>query len=52
MVQYLNGTGTRKVLHPEVVYIETERDDIGIELAMQYNDSYAESVFSFVNAHN
>jgi DNA gyrase subunit B len=35
-----------------VVYIETERDGIGIELAMQYNDSYAESVFSFVNNIN
>ena len=35
-----------------VVYIETERDDIGIELALQYNDSYTESVFSFVNNIN
>jgi DNA gyrase subunit B len=52
MVQYLNGLGGRKNLHPEVIYIETERDDIGIELAMQYNDSYAESVFSFVNNIN
>ncbi|MBV9879670.1 MAG: type IIA DNA topoisomerase subunit B, partial [Gemmatirosa sp.] len=52
MVQYLSGLGTKKPLHPEVVYIETERDDIGIELALQYNDSYSESVFSFVNNIN
>jgi len=50
MVQFLNAS--RKPLHPDVVYIETERDGIGIELAMQYNDGYAESVFSFVNNIN
>jgi len=50
MVQFLNAT--RKPLHQEVIYIETERDDIGIELAMQYNDGYSESVFSFVNNIN
>src|SRR5690606_36218932 len=49
-VQYLNSS--RKALHSEVVYIETERDDIGIELAMQYNDGYADNVFSFVNNIN
>jgi DNA gyrase subunit B len=50
MVQYLNAQ--RKPLHPEVIYIETEKDDIGIELAMQYNDSYADTTFSFVNNIN
>jgi DNA gyrase subunit B len=50
MVHFLNAN--RKPLHPEVVYIETERDGIVIEMAMQYNDGYAESVFSFVNNIN
>ena len=50
MVQFLNQN--RKSLHPEVIYIETERDDIGIEIAMQYNDGYNENVFSFVNNIN
>ncbi|HEY0971314.1 MAG TPA: DNA topoisomerase (ATP-hydrolyzing) subunit B [Gemmatimonadales bacterium] len=50
MVQYLNAS--RKALHPEVIYIETERDGMGIELAMQYNDGYNENVFSFVNNIN
>jgi DNA gyrase subunit B len=49
-VQHLNTT--RKALHPEVMYIETTRDDVGIELAMQYNDGYNENVFSFVNNIN
>jgi len=50
MVQFLNQN--RKPLHPEVIYIETDAQDIGIELAMQYNDGYSENVFSFVNNIN
>lgn len=50
MVQFLNSN--RKVLHSEVVYLETEKDDVGIELAMQYNDGYNENVFTFVNNIN
>jgi DNA gyrase subunit B len=52
MVSHLTSKANKKPLHVQVVYIETERDGIGIELAMQYNDSYAESVFSFVNNIN
>ena len=50
-VQFLNATG-RKPLHPDIVYVETERDEIGIEFALQYNDGYNENVFSFVNNIN
>ena len=50
MVQFLNST--KKPLHNEIVYIDTRRDDIGIELAFQYNDGYNENVFSFVNNVN
>jgi DNA gyrase subunit B len=50
MVQYLNAK--LKPLHPEVMYLEIEKDEIGIELAMQYNDGYNENVFSFVNNIN
>ena len=49
-VTFLNGH--KKPLHQDVVYIDTERDDIGIEMALQYNDSYADTVFSFVNNIN
>jgi DNA gyrase subunit B len=50
MVQFLNAT--KKPLHNEIVYIDTSRDDVGIELAFQYNDGYNENVFSFVNNVN
>ncbi len=50
MVLYLNDK--KKALHTEVVYIETERDGVGIEVAFQYNDGYNDIVFSFVNNIN
>ncbi len=50
MVEFLNSQ--RKSLHSDVVYIDTERDDVAIELAMQYNDGYADTTFSFVNNIN
>ncbi|MBY0491530.1 MAG: DNA topoisomerase (ATP-hydrolyzing) subunit B [Gemmatimonadaceae bacterium] len=49
-VTFLNGN--KKPLHADVVYIDTTREDIGIEMALQYNDSYADTVFSFVNNIN
>jgi DNA gyrase subunit B len=49
-VQHLNDK--RKPLHPEVIYLDTMKDDIGIELALQYNDGYNDTVFSFVNNIN
>ena len=48
-VQYINRS--RQCIHP-VVYIEKEIDNIGIEAAIQYTDSYAESVYSFANTIN
>jgi len=49
-VAHLNAN--RKGLHQEVIYTEATRDDVGIEIAMQYNDQYNENVFSFVNNIN
>ena len=49
-VAYLNSK--QKALHPEVLYLDGEKDDVGIELALQYNDGYNENVFSFVNNIN
>ena len=48
--QFLNSN--RKTLTSDVFYAETERDGIGIELALQYNDGYNENIFSFVNTIN
>jgi DNA gyrase subunit B len=48
-VRYLNRN--RQVLHP-VVHIEREVEGVGIEVAVQYTDSYNESVYSFANTIN
>ncbi len=48
-VAYLNHN--RGVLHP-VVYVEKETSGTGIEVALQYTDAYAESVYSFANTIN
>lgn len=39
-------------LHKKPVYIEKIKDDIQLELAIQYNDSYKETIFSFANNIN
>ncbi|HLD88417.1 MAG TPA: DNA topoisomerase (ATP-hydrolyzing) subunit B, partial [Candidatus Omnitrophota bacterium] len=39
-------------LHNKVFYFEKEKDNIGVEVAMQYNDSYNETVFSYANSIN
>ena len=48
-VRFLNRN--RQVIHP-VVYVEKEVDRIGIEAAIQYTDSYTESVYAFANTIN
>jgi DNA gyrase subunit B len=48
-VRYLNRN--RQVLHP-VMYAEKEIDGIGVEVAIQYTDAYAESVYAFANTIN
>jgi DNA gyrase subunit B len=48
-VRYLNRN--RENLHP-VVHVEKEMESIGIEAAIQYTDSYSESVYSFANTIN
>ena len=39
----------RNALHPAPIYLEGERDGVSVEIAMQYNDSYQESVFTYAN---
>ena len=46
-VTYLNKSKT--ALYPEIVYCEGTKDDVYVEVSMQHNDSYTESVYSFVN---
>jgi DNA gyrase subunit B len=49
-VAFLNGN--KRPVHPDIVYIETEKDEVEIELALMYNHEYNETVFSFVNNIN
>jgi DNA gyrase subunit B len=37
------------VLHEKPIYLEAERDNVIVEIAIQYNDSYLENTFSFAN---
>ncbi|MCL2796583.1 MAG: type IIA DNA topoisomerase subunit B [Firmicutes bacterium] len=46
-VQYLNET--RSAAHAEPIYLKGSRDDIYLEIALQYTDAYTENVFSYVN---
>ncbi len=49
-VQHINKTKT--VLHERPIYISGERDNVLIEAALQYTDSYAENIHTFVNNIN
>ena len=40
------------MLHDKPIYMEAERDDVAMEIALQYNDGYSETVFSFANNIN
>jgi len=42
----------KKVLHPNPIFIEKEKEECDLQLAMQYNDSYSEEIFTFVNNVN
>lgn len=42
----------KEVLHKKVCYFEKEKDNVIIEVALQYNDSYTENVFSYANNIN
>ncbi len=49
-VEYLNRN--RTPLHPKPIYIRGEKAGVDMEIALQYNDSYDEKVFSFANNIN
>jgi DNA gyrase subunit B len=49
-VEHLNRN--KETLHPQPIYIEGQRDGTTVELAMQWNDGYAENTYSFANNIN
>jgi len=42
----------KQVLHEKPIYMEAERDGVAMEIALQYNDAYTETVFTFANNIN
>lgn len=49
-VEYLNRK--KQSLHEKPIYFERQRDDMIVEIAMQYTNSYSENVYSFANNIN
>ena len=49
-IKHLNKN--KNVLHAQPIYAEADREDVHMEFALQYNDSYTETVFSFANNIN
>ncbi|MBN2437562.1 MAG: DNA topoisomerase (ATP-hydrolyzing) subunit B [Deltaproteobacteria bacterium] len=49
-VEYINRS--KKVLHKHPILITGAREDCLVEVALQYNDTYAENIFSFANSIN
>ena len=51
-VEYLNSKKHAKMLHDEVIYAAGKKGDVICEVAIQYNDSYNETVVTFANNIN
>jgi DNA gyrase subunit B len=49
-VKHLNKN--KEVLHATPIFAEAQREEVSMEFALQYNDAYAETVFSFANNIN
>ena len=49
-VQHLNKN--KSPMHPDVIYFEREKEDVVVEVAMQYSDAYSETIFTFANNIN
>ena len=49
-VEYINRN--KKVLHKNPIYVSGAREDCSVEVALQYNETYLENIFSFANSIN
>ncbi len=46
-VEYINKN--KEIIHPEVIYFCAKKDQVELEIAMQYTDSFMENVYSYAN---
>jgi len=51
-VEYINSMKHANLIHPEVIYVKGQKGDMMAEVALQYNDSYTETVLTFANNIN
>jgi DNA gyrase subunit B len=49
-IEHLNAN--RTVVHPEPIHLQASRDNMEVEVALQYNDGFAETLFTFANNIN
>lgn len=49
-ISFMNES--KKPLHNDVIHFSGEKDDVAIEIALQWNDSYSESIYSYCNNIN
>ena len=49
-VEYINRTKTK--VHDDIIYLNGEKDDVQVEIAVQWNDSYADTLLSYANNIN
>jgi len=49
-IEHMNKT--KAPLHKKIIYFEKEKDEIKLEVAMQYNEGFTENIYSFVNNIN
>lgn len=53
LVQFImHANESKKTIHPSVIYFKGNKDDVEVEIAMQWNDSYSESVYTYCNNIN
>lgn len=51
-VEFLNSKKRAEVLHSDIVYLSGKKDDVSVEIALQYNDTYDETLITFANNIN